>query len=63
METQVIIFYILLLDSLGANIVAWFGQKWYMDHFRPFAKYFPASRGWAAIYLILVLWIGSLVLR
>ena len=55
MSVEVIIFYILLLDSIGANLVAWFGRNWYQEHFRPFARYFPASKGWVAFYLILVL--------
>lgn len=58
-----VIFYLLLIDSLGANLLAWSGdgKKWYKRNFRIFSRYFPATKGWATYYLILVLWIGVLV--
>jgi len=55
-----IIFYILLIDSIGANLVAWFDGKWYAKNFRIFSRWFPATKGWTAYYLILVLFIGWL---
>ena len=60
---DVIIFYLLLIDSIGANLLAWFGEKWYTKHFRVFSRYFPASKGWCLCYLILVLWAGSILCR
>ncbi len=55
-----IIFYVLLIDSIGAVILAW--QKpyyqWYQDKFNGFAKVFPLSKGWVSLYLCLTLWIG-----
>lgn len=56
-----IIFWLLLIDSLGAMWVAWFGQKWYLHHLRIFVRYFPPAKGWAAYYFILVLFIGYIV--
>ena len=56
-----IIFYLLLLDSVMANLAAWFFSKEYKEKFKWFAKRFPASKGWCIWYLILVLWIGYLV--
>ena len=56
-----IIFYLLLLDSIGANIAAWFFSKQYQKKFKWFSKRFPASKGWCIWYLIMVLWIGYLV--
>lgn len=58
---EIIIFWVLLVGSLGANLMAWCGSRWYMRHFNVFARWFPPSRGWALLYLALVLWIGSLV--
>lgn len=55
-----IIFYLLLVDSIGANIVSFFGTNWYTKKFNVFAKYFPAKKSWALLYLALVLWIGYL---
>jgi len=58
----VIIFYLLLADSIGANITAWTGlNKWYKRHFKIVEKYLPITRGWTIYYLILVLIIGYLV--
>jgi len=62
-SVEVIIFYFLLLDSLGAVAVAWLGHDWYAKHFRIFSRYFPATKGWTFYYLVLVLWIGSILYR
>lgn len=59
---EVIVFYLLLIDSLGANLLSWGGQrKWYQKNFRIFSRYFPATRGWTTYYLILVIFIGTLI--
>ena len=57
-----IIFFLLLVDSVGANFLAWtcFGKK-YRKLLPTMAKYFPLARGWAAWYLVLVLFIGYLI--
>ena len=58
-----IIWYILLIDSIGANIMAWFFSKWYKKKSKGVLKHFPATKGWCAWYLILVLWIGYALYR
>ena len=65
MPIEVIIFYAVLLDALAANAFAWLGKgnNWYRRNFSVIARYFPLSRGWTTYYLILVLWIGSILLR
>ena len=55
-----IIFWVLLLDSVVANIVAWGFRGWYLKHFRLVSRYFPVAKGWTTYYLILVLYIGYL---
>jgi hypothetical protein len=60
---EVIIFYLLVIDSVGANLVAWFGEKWYTKHFRIFSRVFPAAKGWTMYYLILIMWVGFLLYR
>ena len=58
----VIIFWLLLIDSIGANLFTWLGGgKWYTEHFRIVSRYFPAVKGWTTYYLILVLYIGYLL--
>ena len=57
---EAIIFYVLIVDAVCANLVVWFGQKWYWHNMRHFSRIFPPAKGWAAYYLVLVLWIGWL---
>lgn len=57
-----IIFYLLLLDALIANFIAFFGRDWYIIHFRTLSRIFPPAKGWTVYYLILVLLIGYIVL-
>ncbi|MAF99321.1 MAG: hypothetical protein CMH61_01795 [Nanoarchaeota archaeon] len=58
-----IIYYLFLLDSIGANYIVWFQGKWYCKNFRIFCRQWPPAKGWAAIYLGLVLWVGWLYMR
>jgi hypothetical protein len=55
---EAIIFYLVLLDSIGAVVVSLFCAKWYKKNYRGFWKHFPATKGWCIAYFILVLWIG-----
>jgi len=59
---EIVAFFILLVDAIGANIVAWSGKNWYKEHFRLLSRYFPATKGWTALYLALVLYIGYLII-
>ncbi len=63
MSIEGIIFYLLLIDSVSANLLVLFGSDWYAKHFRLFSRLFPPAEGWALYYLVLVLWIGALLLR
>ncbi len=64
MALEAIIFYLLLIDAVGANIVAWtgIGEKMFTKY-TFFTKYFPVTKGWTLYYLILVLWVGSALVR
>ena len=58
----VVLFYLLLIDSLGANWVAWCAEgKWYRKNLRIFSRYFPIAKGWTGLYLVLVLFIGYIL--
>ena len=59
MVIEGIIWYLVLLDSLGANTMAWFFPKRGKKFMKGFWKHFPVTKGWAAFYLVLVLWVGS----
>lgn len=60
MTIEQIVFYLLLLDSVCANIVAWVSAEWYTRHLRLISRWFPITKGWTTYYLLLVLWIGYL---
>jgi hypothetical protein len=59
MGIEAIIYYIILIDSIGAVITTLFFPKWYKKNMhKGIVKHFPAAKGWAIYYLILVLWVG-----
>ena len=58
-----IIFYLILIDAIATNIVAWFFGKWYKKSAKGWAKHFPVTKAWATWYLVLVLWIGYALFR
>lgn len=62
-EFEAILYYLLLIDALAVNLVMWFGAKWYSKTFQSFSRYFSSAKGWALYYLILILWVGSLMYR
>lgn len=59
---EVVVFWVLLVDALGANLMSWTsGKKWYQKHFRIMSRYLPMTQGWTTYYLILVLWMGAMI--
>ena len=61
---ELIIFIVLLIDSIGANLMAWSGGRmWYQRNFRLMSRYFPITKGWTTYYLILVLIMGLMLYR
>ena len=63
MSIEAIKFYLVLLDSIGAILTSLLAGRWYTRHFRLISRFFPIGVGWAVYYFVLVLWIGSLLLR
>lgn len=63
MNIEVILFYLVLLDAVVCNLLALFGADWYVRNLRIFSRWFPMAEGWAIYYLVLVLWVGSLMYR
>ena len=61
MTIQEVIFYLLLIDCLSANLFVWFDEKWYYKHLRIFSRFVAPAKGWGVFYLALVLWIGWLL--
>lgn len=60
---EAIIYYLFLLDSIGANIVVWCCPRWFNKKFSFITKYVPVTKIWCALYLFLVLWIGYALYR
>ena len=56
-----VIWYLFLLDALGANFVALFAKKWWKK--KKFHKILPMSGWWTLLYLVLVLWVGCALFR
>tara|TARA_Y100000034_G_scaffold134864_1_gene204595 strand:+ start:2679 stop:2906 length:228 start_codon:yes stop_codon:yes gene_type:complete len=61
------IWYLFLLDSLVYNLIVWLNlkeiKKDYNKNFRTFSRLFPLTKGYAMLYLFLVLWVGFTLLR
>lgn len=61
---ETIIYYLVLFDAVIAVATAWSGWGEKLNRqFTIFARFFPITRGWTLYYLILVLWVGSALLR
>ena len=58
-----ILWYLVFIDSILVNLIVWLFPNWYEKKFKNMSKYFPASKGWCLLYLVLVLWIGYALLR
>ena len=56
-----LIYYVLLVDSVAAVLVAWLGRGWYAKLCVGFSKAFPVTKGWTFLYLALVLFIGHIL--
>jgi hypothetical protein len=56
-----IIFWLLLVDSLIGNFIAWTKYREYFNNMHFFKRYLPITKGWMIWYLVLVLFIGYLV--
>ncbi len=60
-DWSLVVFVLLLLDSIGAVVVSWFGARWWAQHLGAIAIHFPPAKGWSAWYFLLVVMIGHLL--
>jgi len=61
---EAILYYLILVDAVFANVAAWSGYGASLNRrFSVFARFFPITKGWTLYYLVLVLWVGSALLR
>jgi phosphotransferase system glucose/maltose/N-acetylglucosamine-specific IIC component len=60
---EAILWYALLVDSIGACILGTFFMSWYEKKLPLVHKIFPLSAGWCLVYLLVVIWIGRLLYK
>lgn len=60
-DWKIIVYALFLFDSIGAVVMSWCGRRWWLQIAGPLAKWFPPAKGWSALYLGLVLFIGYLL--
>ena len=61
---EAIIYYLIAIDAVFAAISAWTGLgKETFKKLGPHTRYFPITRGWATLYLALVIWLGCALSR
>ncbi len=64
MTIETIIYFLVLIDAIAANVASWSGLgETAFKNLGVFTKYFPITRGWTTYYLVLVLWVGSALVR
>lgn len=64
LSIEAIIYYLIVLDALIANIVAWTGVGGRIVHSsKVFSKYLPITKGWTTLYIVLVIWLGCALSR
>ena len=62
---ETVLWSIFLLDAI-ANIGFAHSSsfnKWYINKFPRISILFPLSKGWSVLYLIVVIWVGTLIIR
>jgi len=60
---EAIIWWLFLIDSICANIMAFLYPDFSKKKFKKFFKLFPITKAWTLFYLALVLWVGSALCR
>ncbi|MAL86664.1 MAG: hypothetical protein CMI23_09970 [Opitutae bacterium] len=60
---EAILWYAVALDAIGVCVLTFLYLNWYEENLPSIHKLFPLSKGWALAYLIIVLWLGSVLLR
>ena len=57
-NTEAFLWYLLVADCAFANVVAWLCPGWYEKSCPSISRFFPATRPWCGVYLVLTLWLG-----
>ncbi len=60
---EAVAWWLLCADCFGYNLVAWAGKNWYESTFGKLARIFPVTKPFGMLYLVLLAWLGSALLR
>jgi hypothetical protein len=60
---EAIIYYLFLIDAIGANIMSYCAPNWYKKKFKKLSKIVPMSKLWTTLYLALLIWVGCTLYR
>jgi hypothetical protein len=60
---EVIAWWLIALDAILYNLVAWAGAEWYESKFPGLARIFPATKAFGLLYGGLVAWLGFALIR
>ena len=58
-----LVWYLLLVDALFYNVMAWMKGKGHQRKTHWVSVYFPLDQFFGFVYLILILWVGLALLR
>ncbi len=58
-----LLWYLLLIDAIYYNIMAWSLGKWHERKTHWVSGYFPLDRFFGFVYFVLILWVGFALLR
>lgn len=61
--TEGILWYLVVLDCLAYNIMAWTKGKWHRSENHWLSHQFPLNRFFGLAYLLLLLWVGFTLYR
>lgn len=61
--TEGIVWYLIFIDCIIYNIMAWTKKKWHFRDHHWLSNFFPLHRFWGLFYFILVIWLGYTLYR
>lgn len=60
---ETVAWWLVCLDAVGYNLVAWLARDWYEEKFGRFARLLPVTKLFGLLYLGLVSWLGAALWR
>ena len=63
MMIEIILWYLIVLDCLIYNFLAWMNGNWYKNNFRLLSRHLPITKLFGIYYGLLTLWLGSALWR